>query len=103
MEIQVSKNQVVYALIELSNGKKYSYFPQTGKTGLGTIIETLSAYSLRGPVIISGYGPDGKIYGLSTEAFVTIQEVLFRDADSTILNLTGNTYTETDFPQSNGE
>lgn len=88
-----SKSLIVYARIELSNGKFYIFLAPHGKTSVGGLIDLVGGYSLTGPAILHAFDEQAGVeVGISTKAFVTIEEVSYRDADTKWLNKSRETY-----------
>lgn len=88
-----SKSLIVYARIELSNGKFYIFLAPQGKTSVGGLIDIVGGYSLTGPAILHAFDEKtGAEVGISTEAFVTVNEVSYRDADNKWLNKSREDY-----------
>lgn len=82
MELRVSKNAIVYGLVELSNGKQYVYLAPSGKTDRGALIDILASYTMKGPAIVHAFDIEtGKELGISTQSVTTIEEVSFSEAD----------------------
>ena len=93
--VNVNSSTIVYAKVELSNGKFYIFISPYGSNSNGGLIDMLSGYSLTGPSIIHAFDEEtGDIVGISTEAFVTITEVEYGDAEKKWLDKSKNTYIE---------
>lgn len=90
MTVKVYKKSEVYAIIEMSNGKKYTYFPDGGK--VDSIINTISSYTLKGKGVIKAYDSTNKIVGLSLQSLVIVTPVVYGNADSSLLAISPYTY-----------
>lgn len=90
MSVKVYKKTEVYAILELSNGKKYTYFPDGGK--VDSIINTMSSYDLKGKGVVKAYDENNKMTGASLQALVTVTPIVYGNADSSILAISPYTY-----------
>lgn len=90
MSVKVYKKSEVYAILELSNGKKYTYFPDGGK--VDSIINTISSYDLKGKGVVKVYDDSNKALGASLQALVTVTPVVYGNADSSLLAISPYTY-----------
>ncbi len=90
MSVKVYKKSEVYAIIEMSNGKNYTYFPDGGQ--VGSIIDTISSYTLKGKGVISVYDSNKKLVGISLQSLVTVTPVVYGNADPLLLAISPYTY-----------
>lgn len=90
MSVKVRKQTEVAAILELTNGKKYTYFPDGGS--VASIINTLSSYDLKGKGVVKAYDESGTIVGASLQSLVTITPVYFADASEELIKMSPYKY-----------
>lgn len=90
MSVKVRKQTEIAATLELSNGNKYTYFPDGGS--VASIINLISSYDLKGKGIVKVYDESGATIGASLQALVTVSPIYFGDASADLIKMSPYTY-----------
>lgn len=90
MSVKVRKQTEIAATLELTNGKKYTYFPDGGS--VASIINTIASYDLKGKGVVKVYDESGAVLGASLQALVTISPIYFSDASTDLIKMSPYTY-----------
>ena len=90
MSVKVRKQTEIAAILEMSNGKKYTFFPDGGS--VASIINIISSYGLKGRAILKVYDELGNLLGASLQELVTVTPVYFADASEDLIKMSPYTY-----------